>query len=431
MRRWLQGVGVAGLAGALLVSAAVPARTDIAPDPEYGTSLAPWGPCGVRMADEHVTLRLAPEQVEVIARFTLVNGAAPARLRVGFPEAVKASSWSTRADRPPEGALPRMVDFKARVDGVEQAAQPRYFQKDVGPFVRTDLAEEFRRREQAIEAATSPEEKARLQAELDQHRGDFGWWSSQGWLVWEMTFTPNQTRKVEVTYRSPYLHTGGLQEARNFRYILTSGAFWDGTIGEAVVEIETVGGLTPAHLIRLAPEGAVKTGKGARWVWKDLEPDFDLGIDVGHPDLAAASAVHRARGKDLSQGAAEGDLQQAAGSWCMAYRCDVERKAWKEAAEACRAVLALEARLAATGDPAQRHVQCSGWRPWERRNPLPWEARLVDALVEAGDPAAARTAAEEQLPALKRWLSSTLPEDEREPLKAAIKRLETLLTAPR
>lgn len=238
-----RGLGYVLLVGALAGPGAVPGAADIAPDPEYGTSLAPWGPCGVRMLDEHVTLRLGPERVDVVARFTLVNGPEPARLRVGFPEAVKASTWSSDEHQPPEGAMPRMIDFEARVDGVVQPTQPRYFQQDVGPFVRTGLAEEFRKREREIEAAATAEEKQRLQAELDKHRGDFGWWSSQGWLVWEMQFAPKQTRKVEVTYASPYLHgRASLQDARNFRYILTSGAFWDGTIGEAVVEVETVGG---------------------------------------------------------------------------------------------------------------------------------------------------------------------------------------------
>jgi hypothetical protein len=408
-------------------------RADIAPDPEYGTSLAPWGPCGVRMLDEHVTLRLGPERVDVVARFTLVNGAEPARLRVGFPEAVKASTWSSDEAQPPEGALPRMIDFQASVDGVAQKAEPRYFQQDVGPFVRTGLAEEFRKREQAIEAAKTPEAKRRLRAELDAKRGDYGWWSSQGWLVWEMTFAPRQTRKVEVSYASPYLHgRASLQDARNFRYILTSGAFWDGTIGEAVVEVETVGGLVPANLIRLAPEGAVKTEKGARWVWKDLEPTFDIGIDVGHPDLAAASAAHRARGTELSQGSMEGDLEQAAYSWCMAYRCDVERKAWKEAALACRAVLAIQDRLDPTGQSERRNrnVECDG-NPLLISAPARWEARLVDALENAGDPAAARAAATELLPALKRRLTPTLSENVRAGLQKAIDRFEGLAATPR
>lgn len=418
--RWTAIGAVAVLAlGALACGSGLrAARADIAPDPEFGTTLAPWGPCGVRMLDEHVTLRLAPDRVEVLARFTLKNGPEAARLRVGFPESVRPASWSSDEASPPQGGISRLDDFRATVDGVVQEARPRYFQQEVGPFVRSDLADQFRQREAALERASDPAEKARLKAELDAGREQYGWWSSSGWMVWQMEFAPGQVRKVEVAYRSPWLRSGdALREARNFRYILTSGAYWDGTIGEAVVEVVPVEGLTMKEVARLAPEGAVRTETGARWTWKDLEPDFDIGIDVLHPDLASASKAHRAAARAVPATTPPAERKAAAGwRWCMAYRCDVELQAWTAAVEACREILALQRAVPGKGTPGEC-VDCFPWRPWERPPPLPWEVRLVDALLGAADEAAAKAAAAEAVTVLERWL--VLPEEHVQPEQRA------------
>lgn len=423
---WALGWGVLG--GLLGCLGAVPARADIAPDPEFGTTLAPWGPCGVRMVDEHVTLRLAPDHVEVLARFTLKNGPEAARLRVGFPESVRPASWSSDEASPPQGGISRLDDFRATVDGVVQEARPRYFQQEVGPFARSDLADQFRRREAALERASDPAEKARLKAELDAGREQYGWWSSSGWMVWQMEFAPGQVRKVEVAYRSPWLRSGDeLREARNFRYILTSGAYWDGTIGEAVVEVVPVEGLTMKEVARLAPEGAVRTETGARWTWKDLEPDFDIGIDVLHPDLASASKAHRAAARAVPATTPPAERKAAAGwRWCMAYRCDVELHAWPAAAEACREILALQ-RAVAGGDGPRERVDCFGWRPWDRPPASPWEVRLVDALLASADEAGARAAAADAASTLVRWLArgeDELEAAQRPALQEALARMQ-------
>ncbi len=397
------------LATLLLPGGGAPARADIAPDPEYGTTLAPWGPCGVRMADEHVVLRLERDRVLVEATFTLVNGESASKLRVGFPDAVQATRWSTDVADPPEGASPKLLEFRARVDGREQPVTPRYYQRDVGPLVRSELADAFRAREAALERATTPEEKARLQAEIDRARETYGWWNGTGWLTWEMEFAPRATRTVEVSYRTSYRgeYRRSLLGAAGFEYILKTGAFWDGVIGRAIVDVELGAGLTPAHLV-LEPSGAVPTPGGFRWDWKDLEPTFDVKILVRtHPDLAAAAEAYRRSALEAEKA---GERVAAAHAWASTYYALAEGGRWAEAAAAAARVAALEAELAGSEGPASRtHPRP---RLDLRGTYVPWAGLWVEALVKAGDEAGAARAAVAARPVLDAWLaaaSSSIP----------------------
>lgn len=426
MRRMLVVASVVTLLGLR----AAPAPADIAPDPEYGTSLAPWGPCGVRMADEHVTIRLEKERVLVKAAFTLVNGDKPARLRVGFPDTVTSSRWSSDVSEPPEPGDPKLLEFRARVDGQEQAVTPRYYQEKVGPLERGELAEAFRAKERALEQAATPEEKARLQKEIEQARETYGWWSSAGWLTWQMDFAAGATRTVEVTYRTSYrgAYRRELLGAAGFDYILKTGAFWDGVIGRALVDVELGEGLVHAQ-VDLEPAGAVKTSTGWRWDWKDLEPTFDVRLNVrSFPDMATAAKAMR---EQALAAEASGELGAAAEAWSTVYYASAAEKRWDVAAEAAGRVAGLERTLAGDQGPANpKHPRV---RFDVRAAYVPWEALRLEALVAAGDGAGARAAAAEAKPVLEAWLAVPGPSMpwgrlDVDAVKAALERARTLLT---
>lgn len=409
-----------------------PASADIAPDPEYGTTLAPWGPCGVRMADEHVTLRLEKDRVLVKALFTLVNGDQQAQLRVGFPDVVTPSQWSSDVNDPPQGGLPKLQEFRALVDGAEVKTAPRYYQQKVGPLERTDLATSFRAKEAALEKAATPEEKKRLEDELAKARETYGYWQSSGWMVWEMAFAPKQERKVEVTYRTQYRGSNRptLLGSGGFQYILKTGAFWDGPIGRALVDLEFGEGLTPANLARTSPDGWVKTERGLRWDWKDLEPTFDIELEVKtYADLAAAAAGYRAQAEAAEKA---GETQQAAWAFGCAYTALAQQEQWKQAAQAARDVLRLERVLTDGQGPASpKHPRTRlDWRgPF-----VPFEARLLEALDKAGLADEARQAAAEVRPALEAWLPLSEKGGWGAPdagaVKQALERVKALLGEP-
>jgi len=128
------------------------------------------------------------------------------------------------------------------------------------------------------------------------------------WLLWDMTFEANQTRRVTISYQvepfdnadyvsTPYTeHRFAIEEEFSARewsispevrrvldairskttgYVLQTGTGWGGPIGEAVI---TVG---PAKAIRWYSPGAQAHFVGDRLVWdlRNIEPDFDIFIE--------------------------------------------------------------------------------------------------------------------------------------------------------
>ena len=75
----------------LILAAAGPAMADIAPDPEYGQSLAPRKPCNVELVEEHVRVTMKKDSADVSAVFLLRNTGPQTSFEVGFPDTVTPS----------------------------------------------------------------------------------------------------------------------------------------------------------------------------------------------------------------------------------------------------------------------------------------------------------------------------------------------------
>jgi len=377
------------------------ARGDIAPAREYGAALAPWGETSIRMAREDVVIRLEAARAVVHARFVLESSSAETvQQDIGFPDAVKAGVWSSDVTQTPRNGFPALQDFVARIDGERIEGVPRYYQSDVGPLERTELARSYREREARIRATVDAAERKRLEEALDRDREQFGWWSGRGWLVWPMTFEPRATHVVEVDYHLPYRgpYSYDLRGFHAVEYVLVSGGFWDGPIGRAVITVELADGCTHEHLDALPAlgrEGYERTETGFRWDLHDLEPAEDLAIvRRDYLDMKDAARGYTARAdacRDEGKPAAEAQLL----GW-----------AWEAAREAgmTDGMVDLARRVR---DCEHAVVEAGAEHPRVRRDVRskyePWEWRYVESLLAAGRRDEARAAAREALPYLRAW----------------------------
>jgi hypothetical protein len=118
------------------------------------------------------------------------------------------------------------------------------------------------------------------------------------WFLWSMRYPTGRT-DVRVVYRQRLARFGGPHPPYvSVKYVLRTGAFWDGPIEEAVITLRTsaggrfvggpevigrrgVGGLpatVPEEALVLGPDGAVEAAP-TRLVWRltDFEPTADVG----------------------------------------------------------------------------------------------------------------------------------------------------------
>lgn len=330
----------------LLLTAAA-ASADIAPDPEFGQSLAPRETTLVAMTAEEVTITLLAEKAEVRAVFHLSNTGGATKLEVGFPDVFSPSSWSS--GKPPEGvSSERLHTFRARVDGEVVAHRHRYLEASESPFER------------------------------DRPRSDRGHWLDAGWLLWNMAFEASQKRTVEVTYWVPYrpFYRPSLLGDRAFEYILKTGAAWKGPIGKAVISVTFGEGVTRKHLQVKAPEGAEDVEDGIRWVLTDLEPTEDVRIVVRrYVDFEEAARGHTALAQKLQK---EGNAHGAVHALASVAKCQEKSRQYEACIATCRKIVAHEKATRAE-NPEARHryrVEVRWENPYE-----PLECRIVRCLV--------------------------------------------------
>lgn len=101
----------------------------------------------------------------------------------------------------------------------------------------------------------------------------------------KIDFAPHQTRQVRIEYSGTSEITGGYNFEERWRYILTTGAKWKGTIGKAVVSIHfpkdmPVGGkgLFNFDAITMTPAGFETNGQTATWTFEDFEPTEEISL---------------------------------------------------------------------------------------------------------------------------------------------------------
>ncbi|MCB9786936.1 MAG: YARHG domain-containing protein [Deltaproteobacteria bacterium] len=261
----------------LVLSAVAPAAR--ANDGYYGgdgASPMPMATTDIRMAAEHVVLRWDPkrESWEVTCDFTFANDAdRPIAATIGFPFPVVHGDEGdiivpAGGKRPAEGR-PLVWNFKTRVDG------------------RPVKVRETR-------TLTNPE--------LPDVSYEFAY-------VWEATFPPKGTLRIQNTYR--HGRSGSVGGDEWARYVLMTGTLWKGgRIGKATLEV-----LVPdrrrvpcpadvrTDMAHVQPAGGKLTQDAAgfqvRWELEAFQPKGDLWVCMMDLDALASQRAWELGEADL------------------------------------------------------------------------------------------------------------------------------------
>jgi hypothetical protein len=213
------------------------AHADAAPLTAVGVDLTPLPGAvpPVRMRREEVDIHVFRGFAVVEAVFELENEGDATELDVGFPCLQASSTWT-----PPTGAL---SGFHVEVDGRPAPSDVRRLENKAFPF----------------------------------------------WMAWRQRFPARATARVAVRYWTALADYRGVSRAPFF-YVLRTGRFWKGAIGEAVVRVHAAG--VPLSAIREATPGGYAVDKAAKqlvWTFRDLVPDQDVCLLVSPLAARAAS----------------------------------------------------------------------------------------------------------------------------------------------
>ncbi|MDZ4159670.1 MAG: hypothetical protein U1B80_07755 [Anaerolineaceae bacterium] len=104
------------------------------------------------------------------------------------------------------------------------------------------------------------------------------------WAEFNVIFPPGQDVNIRVTYT---LEGMGEYPFVSFRYIMTTGAGWKGTIGSADLIVRLPYDANPYNVIldqqigwSQTTAGATLTGNEVRWHYDDLEPAYEHNLDI-------------------------------------------------------------------------------------------------------------------------------------------------------
>lgn len=222
-------------------------RADVAP-PEAppGTTLLPGEETTqVRMVAESVTLTIS-EAKNAIAKteavFTMRNlGATEEKMMVRFP----LSFFNGNSDG--FGNFPEINAIQVKVNGKNVSTR-----REIQPFAASEYS--------------YPERD-----ELP-------------WSVFEVTFPPNQDVSIEVAYD---VYGYGYYPYEVFKYVLETGAGWNGTIGSAEIIVRLPYEASEQNLDLTGQAGygetspnGVLSGNEIRWSFKDFEPTFEDNVEL-------------------------------------------------------------------------------------------------------------------------------------------------------
>jgi len=228
-----------------------PARADAAP-PEAppGTTLLPGESITqVRMVAETVTLTISKHPINpqrAIAKteavFTMRNlGTEAETMAVRFP----LSFFNGNSDG--YGGFPEIASITVKVDGKSVPTR-----REVQPFSSSEYS--FPERDELP------------------------------WAVFDVTFPPNQDVILEVVYN---VDGFGYYPYEAFKYILETGAGWNGTIGSAEIIVRLPYEVNEKNLDLNgqaghgeSTPGGVRSGNEIRWSFTDLEPTYLDNIQI-------------------------------------------------------------------------------------------------------------------------------------------------------
>ena len=220
----------------------------------------------IRMAREHLEIRVGKARADVVARFDFVNTLKDdtAKQLVGFPDTGAAYAEAARRSKGHAEVFPweqgdvagKLEGMQTFVDGQPTASQPSY------GFVKADNS-----------------------------AGGYGWKASHdkdaalmAWHAMWVSFPPGKTVVVERRYHTAV--GGNVLGQKLFNYVVATGGVWAGTIGELVADVTLVDGLTTkdlawtdAHAARPSfparKQWQLRDATHMRLVWRDFEPRTD------------------------------------------------------------------------------------------------------------------------------------------------------------
>lgn len=238
---------------ALVLFSTLPAssvRADAAP-PEAppGTTLLPGESITQGMVAETVTLTITkhpsdPQRAiaKTEAVFTMRNlGTQAETMEVRFP----LSFFNGNSDG--YGGFPEIPSITAKVNGASVPTR-----REIQPFTNSEYS--FPERDEIP------------------------------WAVFDVTFPPNQDVLLEVVYN---VDGFGYYPYEAFKYILETGAGWNGTIGSAEIIVRLPYEVNEQNLDLngeaghgVSTSGGVRSGNEIRWSFTDLEPTYLDNIQI-------------------------------------------------------------------------------------------------------------------------------------------------------
>ncbi len=233
----------------MLVMLSRPAIPDDTLMGESAHTVYPMNTDKIRMEYEHVVIKMDGSNdhriADVKCEFVFVNTSREVvRARVGFP-------GNEFTDDPMRGnnSAPNLTLFTALVNGREKSVDVR----------REVLKEE------------------QYEAEIDQGGiSKFTVTDYRNWYTWDATFLPGKSTIIENTY-SFIPSSDSVQWT--IGYVLTTGANWQGTIGQAIIEVWYPSTEDLKQRVQtIQPKGYRVEGRRIKWDLRDFKPRENISI---------------------------------------------------------------------------------------------------------------------------------------------------------
>ncbi|WP_242393840.1 NADase-type glycan-binding domain-containing protein [Anaeromyxobacter oryzisoli] len=240
----------------------------------------------VRIVDEKLDVTLRRDAATVVVRYAMQNAAnAPVRVRFGFPvEAVVGDEWGGDGGDEITDPAQRGEALRAAIQQLEGYAvtlegKPVAARFEIEPFAG---------------------------GKIPSFPGSDALKGVAGWMVSEVTFPVGAPVALEIRYTARYHGQGTFvsddvsASALSFRYRLSTGAVWHGSIAKGTVTIRADGIAADEVEIESPRERFRRDGDRWRWTFQDLEPTLadDLTIHAvqGYDSQYVYDPEARARG---------------------------------------------------------------------------------------------------------------------------------------
>ncbi len=210
---------------------------DVAPSTYYGTEIKPIESTSIRMQSAKVDITWNLPLCDIEARFIMVNDADVSEIvDVAFPESLPCD-----------------------IAGIPRPTHSAEL------FINGTRAESC------------------LESKHDQQPSVIQWYHAP------VEFKPGET-EVVVTGKLPISLAGygSSSYMRRLKYIIQTGGYWKGPIGEETVTIHFPEALNPNDFCIASPKNYIITGSSIRWHFKDFEPkksEYDIGVNFVIPEV--------------------------------------------------------------------------------------------------------------------------------------------------